>query len=264
MHGKRHCDTGRSLMSECLVWIDLDVIGGSANLDKSSKVKVMTRPDIVKEWRRPWQLFIEFSPVITHYYKHHVSVFLISAALSTVDWGMLLCYSVVCGFLGLCPCWLKSLILSCSWHVKCHSMLMQFWQVELMVWWCILCCIIRLWTDYLLSYINCTWHCPWHRDRYYDVLTHSTFGSHRFRRFWMVGRSNFRFSIDFQRRSYNTLTLQCQRVMIMTVIIIIMVIDSFLAVDKWTTKGLANALTPATVTNTLGIITANILPTKLA
>ena len=97
-----------------------------------------------------------------------------------------------------------------------------------------------------------------------DVVTRANFGSHRFRRFRMARGQISGFSIDFQRRSYNTLTLQCQRVMIMTVIIIIMVIDSFLAVDKWTTKGLANALTPATVTNTLGIITANILPTKLA
>ena len=44
-----------------------------------------------------------------------------------------------------------------------------------------------------------------------DVVTPANFGSHRFRRFRMGGRISG-FSIDFQRRPYNTLALPCQRV----------------------------------------------------
>ena len=47
-----------------------------------------------------------------------------------------------------------------------------------------------------------------------DVVTPANFGSHRFKRFRMAGGRISGFSIDFQRRPYNTVALPCQRVII--------------------------------------------------
>ena len=51
-----------------------------------------------------------------------------------------------------------------------------------------------------------------------DLVTPANFGSHRFRRFRMAGRISD-FSIDFQRRPYNTLALPCQRVIAVDIFI---------------------------------------------
>ena len=51
-----------------------------------------------------------------------------------------------------------------------------------------------------------------------DVVTPANFGSHRFRRFRMAEGRISGFSIDFQRRPYNTLALPCQRVIVLSVV----------------------------------------------
>jgi len=45
-----------------------------------------------------------------------------------------------------------------------------------------------------------------------DIVTHTNFGDHRLRGFWEAGGQISTFSIDFDRRPYNTLALPCERV----------------------------------------------------
>ena len=46
-----------------------------------------------------------------------------------------------------------------------------------------------------------------------DVVTHTNFGDHRLRVFWVAGGQISPSPIDFHRRPYNTLALPCERVM---------------------------------------------------
>ena len=43
-----------------------------------------------------------------------------------------------------------------------------------------------------------------------DVVTHTNFGDHRLRGFWVAGGQISLSPIDFHRRPYNTLTLPCE------------------------------------------------------
>ena len=47
-----------------------------------------------------------------------------------------------------------------------------------------------------------------------DIVTHTNFGDHRLRFFLVAGGQISPSPIDFHRRSYNTLALPCERVMI--------------------------------------------------
>ena len=49
-----------------------------------------------------------------------------------------------------------------------------------------------------------------------DVVTYTNFGHHRLRGFWVAGGQISPSPIDFHRRPYNTLALQCERVMAQT------------------------------------------------
>jgi len=46
-----------------------------------------------------------------------------------------------------------------------------------------------------------------------DVITSANFGEDRLRRLGVAGGQNLPFSIDFDRRPYNTLALPCECVM---------------------------------------------------
>jgi len=47
-----------------------------------------------------------------------------------------------------------------------------------------------------------------------DIFTYTNFGDHRLRGFWVAGGQISPSPIDFHRRPYNTLTLPCERVII--------------------------------------------------
>ena len=47
-----------------------------------------------------------------------------------------------------------------------------------------------------------------------DVVTYTNFGDHRLRGFWVAGGQISPSPIDLHRRSYNTLALPCERVIV--------------------------------------------------
>jgi len=47
-----------------------------------------------------------------------------------------------------------------------------------------------------------------------DVVTYTNFGDHRLRGFWVAGGQISPSPIDFHHRSYNTLALPCERVIL--------------------------------------------------